>query len=99
MVLIQGGHQVSKHLPVRVVLNHADLLADDTPLLVHALLGKPGLGDEGEENAQVFFKFLGGFKVVTGDGAGGKGVGAGPVGGQVLKALPSFLVSNILCSR
>ena len=90
VVLIQPLHQVGEHLPVRVVLDHADLLADDPLLLVHALLGEVGDGDEGEEGLQVLLKLLGALEVVPGDGVAGKGVGGGPVGRQLLEgvALP-----------
>ena len=95
-MLVQSGHQVGKYLPVRVILDHADLLADDAPLLVHTLLGKPGLGDKGEEDAQIFLKLLGGFKIVSGNGAGGKCVGAGSVGRQVLEGIALLGVKHLV---
>ena len=38
-VLIEGFHHPGVELPVGVVLDHADLLADDALLLGHALAG------------------------------------------------------------
>ena len=94
----QALHQAVKHLVVRIVLHHADLLADDPLLLVHALLGKPGNGHEGEENFQVVAEFLRAFKIVAGEGRAGEGVGEAPLAARSWRALPSS-VSNILCSR
>ena len=98
VLLVEGLHQIHKDHPVRVVLDHADLLTDDPLLLVHALLGEIGNGDEGEQDAQVLLEFLCALEIVACDGVAGEGVGGGAVGRQLLEALPS-LVSNILCSR
>ena len=89
-MLIQGAQQIDEHRPVGVVLDHADLLADDPPLLLHALPGEIGDGDEGEQGPQIFLEMLGGLKIVAGDGVAGEGVGRGSVGCQLLKgvALP-----------
>ena len=84
-MLIQGAQQVDEHLPVGVVLDHADLLADDPTLLFHALPGEIGDGDEGEQGPKVLLKMLRGLKIVAGDGVAGEGVGGGPVGRQLLE--------------
>ena len=54
MAMIQGLHHPGVELPVGVVLDHADLLADDALLLGHALLGEIGDGDEGQQDLQIF---------------------------------------------
>ncbi|MPM75536.1 hypothetical protein SDC9_122529 [bioreactor metagenome] len=68
MLLVKSGKQVRKYLPGGVVLDHADFLTDDALLLIHAFLCKIGDGDEGEQNAQVLLKFLGAFKIISGNG-------------------------------
>ena len=98
VMLIQGAQQIDEHRPVGVVLDHADLLADDPPLLLHALPGEIGDRDEGEQGPQIFLEMLGGLKIVAGDGVAGEGVGRGSVGCQLLKGVASR-VSNILCSK
>ena len=80
VVIKQALHQAVKHLVVRIVLHHADLLADDPLLLVHALLGEIGNGDEGEQDAQVLLKFLCALEIVACDGVAGEGIGGGAVG-------------------
>jgi hypothetical protein len=49
VVAVQGLHHPGVELPVGVVLDHADLLADDALLLGHALRREVGRGDEGEQ--------------------------------------------------
>ena len=72
---VEGPEHLGVDLPVGVVLNHPNLLADDALLLGHAFLGEVGDGDEGQENLQVFLKVVRGVEVVAGHGVGGKGVG------------------------
>ena len=81
---VESLEQLLVDLPVGVILHHADLLGDDAPLLVHALLGEVGDGDEAEEDLQVLLKVLRAVEVVARHGAGGEGVGLGAVFRQVL---------------
>ena len=71
---VQAGKKPFVDLPVGRILDHADLLGDDAALLFHAFLRKVRHGDEGEQNAQVFFKMLGAVKVIARHRVGGKGV-------------------------
>ena len=96
IVCIEGGEQVGEHLPLRVVLDHLDLLADDALLLVHALRGEPGDGDKGEEDAQVLLEFLGALEVIAGNGRAGEGIGGSAVGGQVLKGVTVLGVKHLV---
>ena len=95
-MLIQSAQQVDEHLPVGVVLDHADLLADDPPLLLHALLGEIGDGDEGEQGPKILLKMFCGLKIVAGDGVAGEGVGRGPVGRQLLKGVALLGVEHLV---
>ena len=96
VVVKQALHQAVKHLVVRIVLHHADLLADDPLLLVHALLGKPGNGHEGEENFQVVAEFLRAFKIVAGEGRAGESVGGSPVGRQILEGVAVLGIEHLV---
>ena len=88
MAGVEALHQIGVDPPVRLVLDHADLLGDDALLLVHALLGEVGLGDKGEEDAEALIELLGTLEVVAGDGVGGEGVVHGPVFRQLLEGVP-----------
>ena len=92
----QGLHQIHEQLPVGVVLDHADLLTDDALLLVHALLCEVGHGDEGEQNAQILLKILGGFKVIPGDGGAGKSVGGRTLGCQILQGVSVLSIEHLM---
>ena len=95
-LLVQGLHHPGVELPVGVVLDHADLLADDPTLLFHALPGEIGDGDEGEQGPKVLLKMLGGLKIIAGDGVAGKGVGGGPVGRQLLERVALSGVEHLV---
>ena len=71
---VQAGKKPFVDLPVGRILDHADLLGNDAALLFHAFLRKVRHGDEGEQNAQVFFKMLGAVKVIARHGVGSEGV-------------------------
>ena len=96
VVVVEPLQHGEEHLVLRVVLDHADLLADDALLLVHALLGEVGDGDKGEENLQVLIEFLRALEVVARDGRAGEGVGAGPVGRQVLEGVAVLGVEHLV---
>ena len=95
-LLVQGLHHPGVELPVRVVLDHADLLADDALLLGHALLGEIGDGDEGQQDLQVLLKVLRGVEVVAGHGVGGEGVGLRAVLGQLLEGVALLGVEHLV---
>ena len=46
-LVVQGLHEALIHLPLRVILDHADLLADDALLLFHTFIGEIGDGHKG----------------------------------------------------
>ena len=96
VVLIQGLHHPGIDLPVGVVLDHADLLADDALLLGNALLGKIGDGHEGQQNLQILLKMVGGVEVVAGHGVGGEGVGLRTVLRQFLKGVALLGVEHLV---
>ncbi|MPM67710.1 hypothetical protein SDC9_114634 [bioreactor metagenome] len=96
MVLIQRGQQIHEHLPVWIILNHGNFLADNALLLVHALLGKPGHGHKGQENPQIVLKFFGAFKIIARNCSAGEGVGRGAVGRQVLKGVAVLGVEELV---
>ena len=95
-LLIQTFHQVGVDLPVRCVLHHADLLADDALLLLHALVGEIGDGDELEQDLQVLIEVLGAVEIVGGDGVAGKGVGLGAVLRQDLEGVAVLGVKHFV---
>ena len=95
-VRVQAAHQVFVHLPVRAVLDHADLLGDDAPLLLHRLLGEVGHADEAQQRFQVFREMLGAVKIVRRHGVGGKGVGLGAPLCQLLQHVPRFRVEHLV---
>ena len=94
--LIESPEQPGVNLPVGVVLDHADFLADDALLLVHALLGEVGDGDEGQQNLQIFVKVVRGVEVVPGHGVGGEGVGLCAVFRQFLKGVALLGVEHLV---
>jgi len=71
---VQAGKEPFVDLPVRRILDHADLLTDDATFLFHAFVRKVRNGDKREQDAQVFFKMLGAVKVIARHRVGGKGV-------------------------
>ena len=94
--LVEGPEHPDVNLPVGVVLDHPDLLADDTLFLGHALLGEPGDGDEGQQNLQVLIEMVRGIKVVPGHGVGGKGVGLRAVFRQLLEGVALLGVEHLV---
>ena len=93
---VEGLEELLVDLPVGVILHHADLLGDDAPLLVHAFLGEVGDGDKAEEDLQVLLKVLRAVEVVARQGAGGEGVGLGPVFRQVLHGAAVLGVEHLV---
>ena len=82
MVVVKAAHELVIDDVVRVVVAHADLLADDALLLRHGLVGEVRRTHEAQQHAQVVVELVGGLEVVAGEPAGGVGVGLGAVGGQ-----------------
>ena len=93
---VEGREELLVDLPVGVILHHADLLGDDAPLLVHAFLSEVGDGDKAEEDLQVLLKVLRAVEVVARQGAGGEGVGLGPVFRQVLHGAAVLGVEHLV---
>ena len=75
---------------------HQNLLGDDAPLLLHALLGEPGGGHEFQQQPQGGRKIVGAGKIIGGDAVGGEGVGAGTQGGEFLGDVPARQVEHLV---
>ena len=95
-LLVQGLHHPGIELPVGVVLDHADLLADDALLLGHALLREIGDRDEGQQDLQILLKVLRGVEVVAGHGVGGEGIGLRAVFRQLLEGVTLLGVEHLV---
>ena len=93
---VEGLHHPGVDLPVRVILNHPDLLADDALLLGHALLGKIRNGDEGEQDLQILGKVRRGIEVVARHGVGGKGIGLRAVFSQFLQGVAFLGIEHLV---
>ena len=84
VMVVQGQMQVVRQPgPGRIVV-HLDLLADDAPLLFHALGREIGRGHKPEQQLQILVKGLGTVEIVGRDAVAGKGVGACPGAGKGL---------------
>ena len=72
---IQPLQHTIKNLRIGFIVPHADLLADDPLLFIHALLGVIRNRNKRQQDSQIFLKLLHPFKIVAGDGGGGKRIG------------------------
>ena len=93
---VQRLHHADIDLPVGIVLDHADLLCNDTLLLADALLREPGDGHKGQQNLQILHEMVGTVKVVAGHGIGGKSVGLRTVLGKILQCVAFFRVKHLM---
>ena len=81
--------QKLKQGAVRGILVHTDLLVDDAPLLVHALLGEIGGGDEFQQELQILLKVLGAGEIVGRHIVAREGIGVGPQGSELGGHIPA----------
>ena len=81
---VQGLQHPLIDLPLRVVLDHADLLSNDALLLGHALVGEVRHRHKGQQLPQIFVKMLRAVEVVGRHGVAGEGVRLGAVFGHLL---------------
>ena len=95
-VVIQALHELLIALPLGVILDHADLLADDALLLLHRPVGEIGHRYEGQQDLQILIELLGGAEIVAGDGVGGEGVGLGTVFRQLLQGVALGGVEHLM---
>ena len=95
-VLIQCLHHAGVDLPVGVILDHTDLLADDALLLGNTLIRKIGHRHEGEKDLQILLKMLRRVEIVAGHGVGGEGVGLGAVFRQFLQGVALLGVEHLM---
>ena len=93
---VETFEQLFVDLPVGRVLDHADFLTDDAALFFYAFVRKIGDGDEGEEDAEVFFKMLRAVKVVRGDGVARKSVGFRAVLRQLDEGVAVLCVEHLV---
>lgn len=77
MLLIERAEQVEVHLPVGVIVIHADLLSDDALFLGNRSLGEIGLGDKLQQDAQALLKMVGAGEEIGSLVKGGIGIGVG----------------------
>ena len=81
---------------MRTGWSHADLLADDALLLVHALLGEVGDGDKVQQNTEIVIEVLRGLKIVGSHGVAGEGVLHRAVFRQLLEGVALLRVEHLV---
>ena len=81
---VQGLQHPLIDLPLRVVLDHADLLSNNALLLGHALVSEVRHRHKGQQLPQILVKVLRAVEVVGRHGVAGKGIGLGAVFGHLL---------------
>ena len=96
MAAIQPFQKICINLPVGIVLNHADFLADDPLLLGHALFCKIWHRNKREQNAQTLLKMFRSSKIIAGDRVAGKSVRLSPQLGQLLQRVAVFRVEHFM---
>ena len=98
--MIQAAEQAGHDPPVRAVVVHLDLLADDPLLLLDGLLGEVGLVHHAQQDIQTLVHLLGGGEQIAGFVKAGVGVGRrtgpGKLGkGVAVLALKHFMLQEM----
>ena len=93
---IQALHEIFIDLPFGIVLNHADLLGNNSLLLGNAFLRKIGNRHKGEQNFQILKEMLRGIKIVGRHGIGGEGIGLSAVLCQLLQGIALRRVKHLM---
>ena len=93
---VQGLQHPLIDLPLRVVLDHADLLSNNALLLGHALVGEVRHRHKGQQLPQILVKMLRAVEVIGGRRVGGEGVRLRAVLAQNLQSVAVLGVEHLV---
>ena len=94
--VVKRIEQVEHHAPLRVIVIHADLLADDALLLAHRLLREIRFLHEIEQDLQRLIETVCAGEQIAGAVKGRIGIGGGTRFGIALKRVPVFALKQFV---
>ena len=99
MFFIQTGQQRIHQAPIRAVIVHFDLLADDALLFGDGLCGKIRMGHHLQQHIQALLQLAGGGEQVAGAVKNRKGIGIGPCAGKLCKCVAILILEHLVLQK